>query len=350
MAWVRAGQVSAETQSLAEYAIDTSIGGGAPNPSNAAAYTGNWSVRISGGSGNPSYPSPAGLAFAAANSVRLSFLLRHNGTLGSIARLIRIRATSLLAEVQVDNSNLTLFVGGTQRSQVSVSTANFNRFNMWMHIGFVYSNSAGFASMYIDGTQALTYSGIMPTENPTAAYAGGGTTGFNGWAAAAYWDDLFVDVWDNIGTLVDAPPPIRRFLAVFPNGVGSSAQWTPVGSASNWQNVDEAPPNNETDYNRAQAPNLLDLYAFGDVTVPTDHAVRAVIATAYARKSDAGVDSQARVAAKTGANTVKSDGKVLPVSYGYVWERWEMQPDGMTPWSEAAVNSAEFGIESAGTF
>jgi hypothetical protein len=298
---------------------------------------------------------------------------RHNSaTSGNIPPIIgmMVDGASLVFRFNPTNNDVTLVAGyviGTSTVQIAV-TQNvpvLANVNTWRHVAMIANIAAtdGFASLYVDGVKVAEWTGdtrlyrsgeSTPRTAITGIYAAG--TGLNwpgagshNWGLHVYVDDFYADFWDGVGTLVNAPPPTRRFLAAFPNGAGSSTQWTP-STGSNWQNVDEAPPNDETDFNRAQAPNLLDLYAFSDVTVPLDHAVRAVIPIAYARKSDAGVDSQVRVVAKTGANIVKSDAKALPTSYGYVWERWTTQADGASAWTEAAVNAAEFGVESAGTF
>lgn len=364
MAWVRFAQLSAETQSLAD--VDGLTGVTGANISSTEKYTGNYSYRFHGTS------RPLGVTGIAHTSVRCGLFFRHNGIAGSdFAPIIgmMVDGAPVVWGVKLTTGEITLRAGwvsgsSTVRYPVTITSAAVGAINHWYAIGMVANFAAanGFVTLYVDGLVAATWEGdtrvyrsLESSARTTiiGCYAVGTPTnwmgGVSSWLGYTYTDDFYVDVWDGVGQIENASPPSRRFLAIFPNGAGSSTQWTP-STGSNWQNVDEAPPNDETDYNKALAPNLLDLYTFADLTLPADHAVRAVIPMAYARKSDAGADSQAKVAAKVGANTAKSSAKNLPTAYNFLWERWETQPDGATAWNESAINNAEFGVESAGTF
>lgn len=364
MAWIRAGQLSAETQSLAD--VDGLTGTTGATISNTEKYTGGYSYRFSGTS------RPIGIANLNHATVRVGMFFRHNGITGTgFAPIIgmMVDGCPVVWGLNLSTGEVTLRAGwvyntSTVRFPVTVTSGAIGAINTWYAIGMSanFATSGGFVSLWVNGQQIAEWTGDTQVYRSgqsiartlvTGVYAVGTPTnwmtGTSSWSGFTYTDDLYVDVWDGVGDLVDAPPPSRRFLAVFPQGAGANTQWTPSAGA-NWAAVDEAPPNDETDYVRALTAGLRDTYDFAAVTVLAEHQVRAVIPLIYARKSDAGVNSQLKVAAKRGANTVLSDAKNLPMSYGYVWERWATQPDGVTAWDETAVNDSEFGFESAGAF
>jgi hypothetical protein len=364
MSWMRAGQLSAETQSMAGV-----FGmGGTPTAviSSTEKYTGGYSYRFSGSG------APFGIGGLWSTAARAAMLWRHNGiNAGDFAPVIGmlVDGAPVVWGLKLATGEVALRAGyasatNTVRFAATLPAGAFGALNQWYAVGMTgyFASASGFVTLWVNGVQVGTWMGdtrVYRSDEAaartavTGCYVGGTgsnwMSGSSSWKSYTYTDDFYVDVWDGAGALVDAPPPTRRFLAAFPNGAGSSSQWTPSAGA-NWQNVDEAPPNNETDYTKALAPGLLDLYAFGDVSVPADHTVRAVIPLALARKSDAGTESQVKLAAKVGASTVLSAAKGLATDYDYCWERWTTQPDGVTAWDEAAVNGAEFGVESAGTF
>lgn len=363
MAWVRARQLSAETQSLAD--VDGLTGTTGATISSTEKYTGEYSYRFFGTG------QPIGIGGLSHTAARAQMFFRHNGVTGSgFAPIIgmMVDGAPVVWGLNLSTGEVTLRAGwvfgtSTVRFPVTVTTAAIAAINQWYSIGMTaFFAETGFVSLWVNGLQIATWeentkvfrSGqTIERTLITGCYVAGGPsnwmTGTSSWTSATYTDDFYVDVWDGVGgDPIDASPPSRRFLAVFPTGAGANTQWTP-NTGANWAAVDEAPPDNETTYVKAMASDLLDTYDFGAVTVPADHAVRAVIPMAYARKSDAGTDSQIKLAVVKGS-TVRSDAQALPTSYGYVWERWEMQPDGTTPWDETAVNAAEFGVESAGTF
>lgn len=364
MAWVRVGQTGAESGAINE--LD-SLNGTGHTSSTTKAFTGTRSYRISG-----STARPIGYTGNFGNAVRISFMLNHNSgnNLVPLVGCVTGSAPVLFYYNTVD-STIGLIAGfqyNDSNIQIPFSSIAFSLgpTDTWLHIGatFYLSATNGFVSLYIDGLQVASWTGntVIYSKNSTVAntsidgvYAHGAITSWpqlsmsGSWTNYSYIDDLYVDKWDNSSGLVDAPVPLRRFLYAFPNGAGTYSQWTPSAN-SNWQNVDEIPPNNDTDYNKATIAGLKDTYQYSNITLPPDHAIRAVIPTAYARKTDAGVDSRIRFVSKTGSTEMTGDSMFLPVSYGFVSQRFEKQPDGISPWTETAFNSAEFGIESSGEF
>jgi hypothetical protein len=162
MAWVRAGQLSAETQTLAD------VAGLGPKPtiSSAQKYTGSYSYLSSGVS-----TEPFGLTGLASSAVRCNFMLRHNDVAFS-----HDNYTPLIGMI-VDGTNLVFWwqrssgivqleagytIGATARRYAVEAISNaFASPNTWYSIGMIanIAGVGGFVSLYVDGQQAATWAG-----------------------------------------------------------------------------------------------------------------------------------------------------------------------------------------------
>jgi hypothetical protein len=93
-----------------------------------------------------------------------------------------------------------------------------------------------------------------------------------------------------------------RVEAIFPSGNGNSSQFlgSDSNSTDNYLLVDEATPNDDTDYVESSTVGDKDTYAYGNLTA-TSGTVYGVIPMPYARKTDAGVRSARQ--AMTGASS-----------------------------------------------
>lgn len=367
MPWQRVGQLSAETQTLADVAGLGSL----PTISNMQAYTGSYSYRCSG-----TATDPFGITGLASSAARCNFMLRHNGT------TTNTRYTPLIG-MTVDGAylvwwwmqstgELVLEAGytsgtSTRRYPVSVINNAFANINTWYSIGMIanMAESGGFVTLYVDGQQVLTWTGdtrlyrsnqSTPRTSINAVYAAGYGAGWinslsflGAWANYAYVDDFYADYYTG-GVPADYPPSTRRFVPAFPIGDTATADWTPNTGSDHYAMVDEAPPDNDTTRLKADGAGLTDIYNFSTVSVPSpDWSVRAAVVVAYARKTDANFDSTLRLVQEYDGTVEESEERQLGVSYNNVWGRWEAPP-GLETWTEARINQAQFGIRSDGSF
>lgn len=345
------GQVTGELQDIREAPVQFGTSTTAPAISSTKAYTGSYSIRFSNAC------KQAGYSFAANNGVRAGVWLNHNGTStinSNFARpsLLSVRAsTSLLADVRWERTSglLELVINGSVVDSIAAATLGINVANQWHHIGISYVSGAnGACTFYFNGLPALTYSGSLSGSVDSVAFGGnqlaGPTLGAYGWDNYAYFDDFYVD--GDIST--DEAPPPDRFPFSLASAAGASAQWTPTGQATNIACVDEAVPNDDTDYVKAEAADLVDLYNTADITLPTDYGIVSVIPIALAKRMASG--PTIKLVASDGVNADLISAEKTPgTSYGYHWESMPLAPDG-GDWTQAKVNAAQFGVKSAGVY
>jgi hypothetical protein len=135
-----------------------------------------------------------------------------------------------------------------------------------------------------------------------------------------------------------------RVEAIFPSGNGNSSQFlgSDSNSTDNYLLVDEATPNDDTDYVESSTVGDKDTYAYGNLTA-TSGTVYGVIPMPYARKTDAGVRSIVSVA-RLSSTEVDSSAATLSTSYAYLPDIRTTKPGGGS-WTVSDVNSAEFGVK-----
>lgn len=234
--------------------------------------------------------------------------------------------------------------------------SQFSTSGTWFHIGITHYIHAtdGYLSIYINGTLLLTLSGDTRSSQSGSTFStavakfwGGGAIGSSSGFNDSYLDDMYIDRMDGEA---DAPVPSRRFLMALPTSAGADAAFTAVPAVANYLNADENPNDGDATYNKALSANLRDTFNVGDITLPADHRIVAVLPTPFARRLDSEIAHQLSVHAYDGVTYLDSADLDLSMSYDVpVFARLPLQPDG-SAWSEADFNNMQFGYRSRGTF
>lgn len=171
-----------------------------------------------------------------------------------------------------------------------------------------------------------------------------GAIGSQTWSSPPLIDDYYID--DTTGE-EDASPEPRRFIYAIPNGDAGTPQWGRNTGSTNWQQVDEIPPDGETTYVHAAAAGLVDVYDVATPTVPEGYSVAAVIPTAVARRGS--TTELLKVGLSDGTNIHAGDAQALGAGYVPVSQRYETKPAGGA-WAVEDLTDIKVRIESAGTY
>ena len=209
----------------------------------------------------------------------------------------------------------------------------------YLEINAKIHDSTGDYDVHFDGAQILQGTS-QDTQNGSSAlvdsceWVGQSAQGMS-------FDDIYIldDAGsDNVGLLGDC-----RVETVFPDADGNETDFTPL-SSTNVSNVDDGlVPDDDTTYNSSATVTDRDLYGFaalaGDVGT-----VFGVKASMLVRKEEAGF-REVRVIARNGTTEVESADFTLGTSYAYRTAIYENNVDGGADWTEATVNTAQFGID-----
>lgn len=154
-------------------------------------------------------------------------------------------------------------------------------------------------------------------------------------------DDLYLA--DTSGTINNTFLGDVRVDALSAQANGALNQWTVEGAASAWQAVSDG---DEASGIRANAAGLRQTFDIAPLPAMATPALHGVQVTMLARKTDAGLGKVKGLVA-SGAQAAVSADLILQEQLAWHTALFERNPNGNVPWTEAAFNAAEFGVESA---
>ena len=152
------------------------------------------------------------------------------------------------------------------------------------------------------------------------------------------------DIWLRDDTSVITPEV--RILAMFPNAIGDDAECTPVGSASNYLNVDEYEQDFDITYNLVDAGEK-DSFNMDAITAIVSVGIVHALVARFFVKGDAGNTEDLRpyviVSSSKYNGTAQS---VVEGRYTYIEEIWETNPDTSLAWTLADLDATQIGYEA----
>ena len=162
----------------------------------------------------------------------------------------------------------------------------------------------------------------------------------SGGVHAATFDDLYVA--DGTGAVNNTFLGDVRAITLRPDGVGTDTQLTPVGSAINWQNVDEN-PYSTTDYNGSATVGQRDTYTLSDLP--------GGVATVYGLQTNAIIskddvtNAKVRFPIRTGGSLYYGTTTSPSTSYLTFSDIHQVNPATTTSWTVGDINALEAGLE-----
>lgn len=287
---------------------------------------------LSGGSGQGQYIKPfpssygtltMGLAFQFGNNLTLQDLLVIRAA-GTSAVKLGLTAGNILS---VRNSGNTVIATGS-----TILTSN-----TWYYAEIkAFINGAS-------GTCEVHLNGISASPEITSTTGNFGSTNLDSVMVHPSTNTYTTDDYyacdtsgsTNTGFLGDV-----RVATLAPSGAGSHAQFTPL-SGANYQNVDDATPDDDTTYNYDANPGDID--SFPTAGVPSGATVYGVQENVYARKDDVGARQIAPLV-RQGGTDYPGTAAALSAQYIYYSQIYNQDPTGSN-WTAANLNADEFGYK-----
>ena len=219
--------------------------------------------------------------------------------------------------------------------------------NRWhcIEIRLLVDNAAGAVQVKVDGTQIIDFAGdtqdsvnadVQAFSFCDSPHGGDGLT-------ATYYDDIAFN--DTSGGINDTWIGRGGIPAIFPIGAGASTDLDlfPNTGEANWEDVDEAPPNDDTSYVFDDLVDDHDSYEMDDLIVAG--TVAAVQWLARARSDLVGAPEIARILRVGGVDYQGVD-VAIDTTYDYYPEIFDEDPNaGPGAWTVAAVNGMEAGVK-----
>lgn len=222
-------------------------------------------------------------------------------------------------------------------------------FNVWIFIEVkvVIHASAGSVEIRVNGDTLLSISGVV-TSSAGNAYANligvGQPSGQSDPSVSAADGQLHTDWYmcDGTGTTNNDFLGDCVVECLLPTGAGAESQWTP-SAGSNYENVDEALANGDTDYNKSNTVGQVDTYAMADLVSATG-LIYGVQYVQYARKDNAGTRKIAGVA-RIGSADYPGNDINLYDAYRVMMDIQEKSPSTAAAWTISEINAMEYGAK-----
>jgi hypothetical protein len=245
-----------------------------------------------------------------------------------------------------DNMNVELRVNTLGRLYVSIRQgAAYYYTNIYIAAYHWYyaemkaycAPSGGYVIVRLNGVEILNVSGIntaYSSSNPNTEIV-----------KILGHDQFYFDDWyicDNSGMKNNDFLGDIKVLSYTPTRDGSRIDFTPVGAASNYQAVNEALQNSDTNYVTQSGIGMYDLYGF---TAPSiSGSLLGIQQTVTARKDDSGTRF-IKLIGSYGSNNAESSSISLLDNYRTYFNIYESRLGTNEDWSFNDLNSAEFGFK-----
>jgi hypothetical protein len=246
------------------------------------------------------------------------------------------KAGTILGSVRLNPSNSKLEIYTSTGTLVATST-NALLINTWYlletHINI--GNSSGSIDARIDGANFVSSWGDTQP---------GADTTFDQLVATStdtmYLDDLALN--DTAGGADNSWCGDGKIVMLRPTAVGDVTQLTPT-SGSNWQCVDEVPPNT-TDYVSSATAGQYDLYNCGTTTIAAGDVVKRVQVEARILEESATGDS-IKLGVKTESTEYWETGQVVTTAYArYVGNDLTVNPLTNVAWTQTELDDLQIGV------
>ncbi len=281
-----------------------------------------------------------------------------------------------IASLPAANTTIMRFADTLNNPCAQLRLTTAGQLQLWTASGVqVGSNSATLATgtWYMVELQcdSTTSPGTVAARLEGAVFASGANSAQVPWSRvlvgviASTTADLFWDDWAVNGAAEGWPGP-GGIVHYVPAGDGDAHAWldtaASAGTASNWQLVDEVPPDDATTLVQSVTLNAEDMYRVTTTLGPNpqDRIAYVMVGIRY-RNNVADATTAARLQVKSvSGGTVQQSGALVPNSTTFATNanieprnypiNVETDPDG-TPWSRRTLDTMQIGqkITTAGT-
>ena len=215
----------------------------------------------------------------------------------------------------------------------------------WFELKVTIDATSGAVELRRDGAVLLTFSGNTkgaPTGDVTRVQLRSMNQNSNN-RVDVWLDDIVIA--DALGGQNDDFLGDLRISTLMPVADTAQQDWTPSSGSNNFSRVAEIPPDDDTSWVASATPGDRDLYAMAPLSM-TPLAIKGLQQTALARKDDAG-DRALALVLKSGAEVAVGPATVLGSSYAFTETMHEQDPATDDPWTPAAVDAVQAGMEVA---
>lgn len=314
---------------------------------------GNWTTKSgavtltsleSGSAGNKKYltstttPTMTSQSFTSSSSLVVGFRFYYTGSSGRIIEFFD--AGSRLCGIAISQTGVLHINKNTSGySDFNFTATQALKVNTWTYVEceITFHDSTGSIDWHLNGIAAGSYSNIDTIAGGTECdkiSVGYNMTGED-WHSGFRIADIYVDT-------ATAHGPMDIWTQAC-DAAGSAANFTP-SAGSNYQNVDEIGPDDDTTYNSSTATTTKDQIATSDTTPAAPLAVQPVVRGRYIPTGSANL----KVGLKSGATEDQDSAVAIDSAYAnYHGKIYETDPNTSSAWTVSNADSSEVSYEHA---
>jgi hypothetical protein len=242
---------------------------------------------------------------------------------------IRVRVTPTYGITVVNNAG-TVTLGTTADNLILNRTWMYLEFRVKIH------DTAGEVQIRINEQTVLNETGL-DTKGAGTDKIGGIYINCIYNDIDVYFDDLYIDDAQFHGSV-----RVRTFM---PDSAGTYAQWTRSGGSNDYECVDEAPSNEDTDYIYSVTKGHKSSFGITTGIIPT---VKGMQMSHHLRASASGVRRVRPFVRSGGADYEGPPSGIISADYKYKicgsQGMWQNDPQDDSPWNQTKLEAAEFGL------
>ena len=213
--------------------------------------------------------------------------------------------------------------------------------NAWQHVEakVFMSATVGTVEVRVEGITVLNLTGLVLSANPVNQFVSY-FSGSNFVGGLMYQKDLVE--WDGAGAINNNFLGSVQVMELLPDS-DIAFPWAASTGTTGYNLIDDAPPNEDTDYIYAIDPPPA-AAKFGLSNLPVNvTSVKALMAIHRSRKTDGG-DGNAQTGLISGASTALGADRPITTTYTYWLDVIETDPATAAAWTPGAVNAAQLQL------
>jgi len=262
-----------------------------------------------------------------ANAVNLSVIVQSTG-------IIDIFKGARTGTSIVDSVTPVVLTGSYQHIEILVT----------------FDNTNGAVEVRLNGVTVIAATSLdtVATSNSECsqiALLGGNNSGSAGaFNVTTFFDDVYC--YDDSGSFNNTFLGDRRVFTLFPEADTSQADWSVSTGGNGFDTINEADPNDDTDYifaNPGISPNPVSEFEMEDLAVGVS-SISAVVLVNRMRKTDAGT-AFVQPSLVSAATEEQGVDQALSESYTYYHDVVEADPDTAAAFTRTAVNAAKLKLD-----
>lgn len=128
-------------------------------------------------------------------------------------------------------------------------------------------------------------------------------------------------------------------------GDGASVGWTP-SAGDNFENVDDAAPDDDATYNAATTNGTNDLFTVDNVPAGVTPDGQQIVA--YVRREADGAAAAKPLVRHNGSTEEEAEQGIADETYGYLLHPMDVNPETAAAETEATANASQYGLQKSG--